>query len=531
MNKRRVFLGSLAILLLASSAVAGCKPVPPSSPVATDVVPTSIIIAASNTTDEKKAQADIVCDGVSDSKTIANAISSLSNGGDVLLMAGTYNLEQRLLVNEVRNITLRGEGASTILRQNNAIKTRLSLPANAGQNTVTVTDAGGLVAGQDIYIGSTDGTRQTQDTSRAPYWEAQRMVGPSGESNIITAINGNTLSLFHNLTNSYTGIEDLWTIYDATYFRSCHNLKVLNLTLDGNRDNLITTTGDIFMNGLRFSSCNDIEVANCYVRDVYYNHIMAHPGACLRANIHNNVVTTTSVSEDSQTRGIVIEARSNDSIVAENQITGHETGVYIVGSAVTVKNNSCLDNKQYGIFNNRGINCIIEGNTIKNAVKSGIAIQNREVEGEAFFPETNNSFSDNTIISPGQQGIDIVEASYIQVINNRIIGSGQKGIRILGGSYCNLTGNYIQDAGQNKTASFPGIQLAVSPYGSPSTNNTLERNVVKKTLDNDLSYCILLDEESGDNVIKDNDLSGFAIEAVYSGSSHNIISTSNDSDG
>jgi hypothetical protein len=484
----------------------------------------SMVIAASDTSSKKKAQADIICDGINDSKILADAIASLTSGGEVFLLAGTYNLNQRLLVSGIPNLTLRGEGASTILRENDAINTTLSAPANAGQSEIIVSSTKGLVPGQDIYFGSTTGAKQTIASSGAPYWELQRMVGPSGESNIITEINGKTLSLSYKLTNSYNGTEDLWTMYDATYFVKCNNLKVLNLALDGNRSNQITTTGDIFLNGLRFTTCNDLEVAGVFVRNVYYNHIMLHPNQCLRANIHNNLVTTDGVSGDTQTRGIVIEAASDGTIVAENQIVGHETGIYDVGTTCSIENNYCLNNQQYGIFNNRGTNVVINGNTVRGAAVSGISIFNRDVGGGTYNIALNNSISNNMIIANrGGQSIDIVGGNYISITNNHIVGSGKKGIRNLGGTHNYITGNYIIDAGQAENASSPGIELAVSPDMEPSRFNIVSDNIITKTLANDLNYGILLDKPSSDNVIKNNYITGFASGAINLSGSVNIV--------
>lgn len=512
---------TLAFIVFLSISCAGTElAVNPTPTTQSGPAPTNLILAASNSSSDAKARANIICDGINDSKIIASSIRALPAGGTVALLAGTYHLNQRLLVSGIDNITLVGEGPATILKENDAISTKLSSSVTAGANIISVADAKGLVPGQDVFIGSTDGAKQTQDTARAPYWEAQRMVGPGGESNIITAVNGNLVTVYYNLTNSYEGNENVWTMFDATYFTNCNNLKVMNLTLDGNRSRQITTTGDIFLNGLRFSTCNDLEVTGVYVKDVYYNHLMLHPGACLRANIHDNIVTTTSVAGDTQTRGIVIESSSDGTYVKNNRIAGQETGIYDVGSKIFIQNNYCQDNTEYGIFNNRGSDTIISGNKISSAGSAGIALLDRQAVTEAGFKLNNNVFNNTIDSTRGRNAIDNVGGSYVSITNNVIKGSAQKGIRVMGGTYNIVTGNEIIDAGQQSNASYPGIEVVsapaglISPEALPSRFNQINNNTISKSLSNDLNYCIYLDDKSIDNTVIDNKLSGFAFSAI-----------------
>ena len=72
------------------------------------------IVAASNSLDTAKTDADYVCSGSSDQTTINTALSALpAGGGKVLLLEGTYQLTGSVKV--PANCTLDGMGAGTIL--------------------------------------------------------------------------------------------------------------------------------------------------------------------------------------------------------------------------------------------------------------------------------------------------------------------------------------------------------------------------------------------------------------------------------
>lgn len=77
----------------------------------------TIVIAASNSSDESKDQADIVCDGTADDVEIKNALNTLQNGGSILLLEGNYDISSSFLVDadSSRNITLMGTGKNTVL--------------------------------------------------------------------------------------------------------------------------------------------------------------------------------------------------------------------------------------------------------------------------------------------------------------------------------------------------------------------------------------------------------------------------------
>ena len=76
----------------------------------------SYTIAAKNTPNFMKSQADICCDGATDTQTIQGAINSLSvSGGTIYLMQGDYFFTS--LSVPYNNISLTGSGMSTVMHK------------------------------------------------------------------------------------------------------------------------------------------------------------------------------------------------------------------------------------------------------------------------------------------------------------------------------------------------------------------------------------------------------------------------------
>lgn len=58
---------------------------------------------------------DFLCTGTNDDAVINAAILAANSGGEVLLLAGTYNIGEEGILLDANNVTLRGEGPATIL--------------------------------------------------------------------------------------------------------------------------------------------------------------------------------------------------------------------------------------------------------------------------------------------------------------------------------------------------------------------------------------------------------------------------------
>ena len=68
----------------------------------------SLLVAASDSSELTKSQADYICDSIQDENEISAAINALPQGGEVILSEGTFNCEHPITLN--KGITLRGQG-------------------------------------------------------------------------------------------------------------------------------------------------------------------------------------------------------------------------------------------------------------------------------------------------------------------------------------------------------------------------------------------------------------------------------------
>ncbi len=96
----------------------------------------TFVVAAADSKNPEKA--DYVCDGIDDQEEIRSAIAALpASGGKIVLTEGTFNLTDAIY-SFVSNMTLEGQGVSTVLQVKNEAFTTLTQVANAGQKVLHV---------------------------------------------------------------------------------------------------------------------------------------------------------------------------------------------------------------------------------------------------------------------------------------------------------------------------------------------------------------------------------------------------------
>ncbi len=217
----------------------------------------TIVVAASDSSDASKAQADYVCDGIADDVEIQAAIGDLPvGGGRVSLSEGQFNLSLAVEVTK-DNVTLYGQGNATILKVNDVVQTTVSAQALVGQPDVTVTSAVGFTVGQQVFTGVGDGVSNV--------WEINR----------IASITGNVLTMETNLANTYNVGDMVYTAFHAIEAYENDYLTFSDFKIDGNKaNNLIwsqydtaVVTGWTFrvQNGIHLESCEDCRVSKVTV--------------------------------------------------------------------------------------------------------------------------------------------------------------------------------------------------------------------------------------------------------------------------
>ncbi len=97
----------------------------------------TLVVAANNSTDLGKAQADYVCDGVNDHVEIQAALDALpATGGRVVLLEGTFIIASSIAIPN-DTATLEGQGKGTIL-DGNSLTTGNHVVTISGKDNITI---------------------------------------------------------------------------------------------------------------------------------------------------------------------------------------------------------------------------------------------------------------------------------------------------------------------------------------------------------------------------------------------------------
>ncbi|QSZ67335.1 carbohydrate-binding protein [Methanofollis aquaemaris] len=304
MNNRSM----LRLLLLASVLIC----------LAPAVSAATLNVAASDSSQDAKTQADYVCDGKSDQIEITNALNAAGNGGTVHLAAGTYNSDGSIKM--APGTTLMGSGED---------KTRIDIRGTwdgvfANENThlegFTISGQGAVwIQYSHVSVQSVTVTGDTRMNGGFTVW------CPG-----------------HDLTDisfkDCTAIDLTWTGFniDAT----SAGLKVSNITYEnckaircGANDNSHPWTA-----GFIFAEHNDLEnalIKDCYAEDNWESGFHIEPAPAVK-----NVVFENCTSKDN---GIRKQARFPESDTQRDMNLIFGAGFFL-NNGVTVKDCTAIGN-------------------------------------------------------------------------------------------------------------------------------------------------------------------------------------------
>jgi parallel beta-helix repeat protein len=299
----------------------------------------TVVVAAYNSLHPEKA--DYRCDGVDDHVEIQAALDSLpSTGGQVILLDGTFNVESDIGRN-ISNITIRGQGKSTVLTTTTSGLTFFSFTGTSGSELTGITISDMVIDGANSgHIGI--------------YFE---YVDKSLIQNVL-------IKRF----DSIHGLADI---------------KLYNSDFNQIIDNAIT--GCRYY-GICLDTCNNNIIAD---NMIYINH---YCGIYLETNCYNNTITGNNIM--SNFAGGILISYSNNNTVAGNTCieNGDGIGIY-TGDNNAIVGNTCIRNRN-GIYIDTGNYNTITGNVCK---ESGY-------EGLDLYDSNHNSIIGNTIAASSQNG-------------------------------------------------------------------------------------------------------------------------------
>lgn len=411
----------------------------------------SVIVAATDSSDRGKLQADYVCDGTADDVEINEALSQVkaAGGGTVFLSAGSYTLADTIKISS--DVILVGEGTAT----------KLAFDTSVGDKTMITNDCN--------------------------YTFAQRH--PTGNKNIVVR----NIYIDGDKDNRGNGTDSIWTVG----FNTVENLTIENLTIVNGwtaairtefctyvtiANNRIHNSGDDGI-GINEETYNCSCYGNCITDAGKGGKSYGAPnGIEVQDGAHDVTISGNSI-ENCDTDGIQVSTHTgkdgciNVSINA-NTVRNCESGVFVKGLsgtpqiAVTVANNQIIgttDASFYGLQADYTEDVVFIGNTVNNRVNAGrLANSNlRTIVSDNIFQCTLTAdndekgfifsgtitdvrFAGNIVNNYGWKGLEISgTVSNMHVVNNHIIGcTNASGAAVRWdsptSSLCILNGNHLQ---------------------------------------------------------------------------------------
>ena len=317
---------------------------------------TVIYVAASDTPISKRNLATYICDGVADQEQINDAINSLNNNGEVILLEGSYVTDSVILM--VDGVNLIGQGATTIkiidginvrthmishdysttTVSNIAIK-NLTIDGNSSNSPAT---PGGATRLDGIYISG--GANITVDNVTIKNFTGSGIMCVAGAlgdtTENINIINTKISNCFIGALQSQSSLVTNFNITNCTI---SNNSMGVNLNKNGSISNSY-----IFSNSnTGIDARQNSVVTNCFV---YLNGLYGIACVDFTGLVSGNTVYGNSQNVDNSTASIQVASGSNATIQGNKSRLGDQTnrpryGINLLPGAVNtlVDSNDCFN--------------------------------------------------------------------------------------------------------------------------------------------------------------------------------------------
>jgi len=341
------------------------------------------------------------------SQAIQIAIDALRvrGGGTVKLGNGNFDIIGPVRLSD--NISLKGSGASTVLRKCDGFKTSFIIDADWGMLKAVVKDASGFKTGMGI---------QLYDSEHDQGWDVTTAV--------ITDIQGNTIYFDNRTVNDYLAsldgtITNSFSIIEAV---EAENVRISDLSIEGNK-----STNE-YLNGCRGGGVYIHKSKDCTVENVRVNEFN---GDTFSWQITENITLRGCEASNGNGLGFHPGTGSDHSIV-ENCVSHHNKGDGIF-LCWRVQNGIFRNNKSYGNGDNgisighKDTDNIFENNIVYENGSHGVLFRNENEQNSGH----RNTFVNNTIENNGiareSAGFYIGGETHDIKITNNIIRSEGKG--------------------------------------------------------------------------------------------------------
>jgi len=333
------------------------------------------------------------------------------DGGIVLIPPGVYSLRRPLVMKS--RVTLRGSGASTVLRKEAGFASPLTADLPVGATVVEVKDASGFRVGSEIGI---------RDPER---------LGWNCHHAIVKAVEGKRVRFDPPTVRDYSVERGAlaFGFHPAIYARGQSEFSIESLRIDGNPAaqaaevpvdftfaaiHLVKCSAarvrDVWVSGwpsdgIGVQGGSDMQVIGCTV--VKCRGHGFHPGTSLK-----HAVFTGNVGRDNGWDGLFFCMRVRHCTVSNNVFHGNGwSGIGGLGDAYDEWNvcsgNTCTDNGRAGILISNGKNNTVVGNVCVNNSRSRAG----EYPGILIHDTTGTLVADNRCCDDQQQPTQLVGIS------------------------------------------------------------------------------------------------------------------------
>lgn len=355
---------------------------------------------------------------------IQEAINALPTaGGTVFIQAGRYLIRRSIVLRS--NVTLCGEGASTIITRPREIVSKVTKRISKNRTYAYLEDTKGLKVGDEIMI---------SDDEQRGYWARHGILQK------ITSDRVNLELLECDPEKVYLPSKNAIAsnYFPGLWLPRVAGVTIKDLTIDGCTKRHRAVKGNFTNAAVHSRNSNDIRILNVTVRNWQADGIGVQGGEsamvsgctvdnCRGPGLHpgtsiQNSIWSNNISRNNTTDGFffclgVVQAVVEGNLFFRNR--GHGMANLTDPDRYNVlKANICAENGQHGIEATRSLGNVIQGNILRNNSQenagkyAGIYLEghkDNDVSGNVFIDDQDRPTQTHKIISLNPTGENVIQ--------------------------------------------------------------------------------------------------------------------------
>lgn len=384
-----------------------------------------------------------------------------NGGGEVHILAGTYDMEDSLHLRS--NVRIKGQGEETILRKLASVNSWLSADLGYGHYDISLAEPDKFHVGMGVHIHD-DRSGGFYDTVATLTWRE-----------------GDRFGISRMLNHDY-GRYAKCVVTSVFPVISGYHLKdavVENLTIDGNKEQ------NAYLNGCRGGGVFLLQAHNVKLRRL---RVRDYNGDGISFQQCRSTLVEDCVLEANKGLGLHPGSGSVGATMRRNTCrnNGSDGIFYCLRVSFSLcENNTVEDNGGFGIsIGGRDTDHLIRGNTIRNNARQGIYFREGDVVMAGSRNQIERNLLENNCRKEGSAEIDIQgETRDVHILNNTLRPGAKDGKTMAGVLVCEkadrivVFGNKVKGdnvtaienhAGENAVSTqTPTRPLAVGPGRMP----------------------------------------------------------------